>query len=573
MLISSFRSPVLVLVASLFSFACGDEDHDPEHYTDAELSIEIPAHEAQALVDCTIRHDTGYSSGNPFSIDVVDIDGKPVELDTANAFWVMKQAAAADGVNITIVSGFRTMSQQQYLYGCYVNCNCNNCNLAAQPGYSNHQSGHALDLNTSAPSVYNWLAAHAGAYGFSRTVPSEPWHWEWWGGGPGGGICGLADPECVANPNLDQCVGSVVRRCDDAGQFTEGDCGFFGAACSTLGGDAHCVHPLCFETGENSTFCTDDRRLATCELGQYSVGDCGAFGGTCSTAGQDHCVSYFCNAYVGAENGSACTDDDQLVVCSGGAHELINCGPGYGGSCVDDAEGARCVHPYCNVLVGGEDGTACTDDEQLVVCDGGAAEMVNCAPGYGGSCEEAEGDLPARCVHPYCNAIVGAETGSACTDDDQLIVCEDGAVEVINCAPGFGGSCESSGAGADDARCVHPYCNVFVGAETGSACTDANELIVCDGGDATLTACGDEPCRAQTQSCGEPPPPPPPPPSEPSGEGEGEGEPDVDDAATAGDDGDVAVLTGETGCAASPAGSPALLAVALALAHARRRRQ
>ena len=25
-------------------------------------------------------------------------------------------------------------------------CNCNSCNLAAVPGYSNHQSGHALDL-------------------------------------------------------------------------------------------------------------------------------------------------------------------------------------------------------------------------------------------------------------------------------------------------------------------------------------------------------------------------------------------------------------------------------------------
>jgi hypothetical protein len=92
-------------------------------------------------------------------------------------------------VNLHIVSGFRTMQEQEYLYSCYTHCNCNSCNLAARPGYSNHQSGHALDLNTSASGVYSWLEAHGAHYGFARTVPSEAWHWEWWGGGPGGGPC------------------------------------------------------------------------------------------------------------------------------------------------------------------------------------------------------------------------------------------------------------------------------------------------------------------------------------------------------------------------------------------------
>ena len=51
-------------------------------------------------------------------------------------------------------------------------------NLAAPPGYSNHQSGKALDLNTSAKGVYTWLSKHGATYGFRRTVPSEKWHWE-----------------------------------------------------------------------------------------------------------------------------------------------------------------------------------------------------------------------------------------------------------------------------------------------------------------------------------------------------------------------------------------------------------
>ncbi len=86
-------------------------------------------------------------------------------------------AAAREHVQLRIVSGFRTMAHQQALYRAYRR---GRGNLAARPGYSNHQSGHALDLNTSARGVYSYLAKHGGAYRFKRTVPSERWHWERW---------------------------------------------------------------------------------------------------------------------------------------------------------------------------------------------------------------------------------------------------------------------------------------------------------------------------------------------------------------------------------------------------------
>lgn len=174
-----------------FAWACGAPAPPPDETRPAEAAT---SSEALSSIDCTEATDTGYTQGNPFPITLVTVDGKPVERDTANAYYVMAQAAAAAGVNLAVVSGFRTMTEQQYLYACYVNCNCNGCNLAAQPGYSNHQSGHALDLNTSASGVYAWLDAHAASFGFTRTVPSEDWHWEWWGGGPGGGPCGNALP-------------------------------------------------------------------------------------------------------------------------------------------------------------------------------------------------------------------------------------------------------------------------------------------------------------------------------------------------------------------------------------------
>ncbi|HEY4220539.1 MAG TPA: D-alanyl-D-alanine carboxypeptidase family protein [Myxococcota bacterium] len=135
----------------------------------------------QGLADCTERSDTGYRSGSSFAIEVVTVDGRPVEVSTADAYIAMQSAAASAGVSLRIVSGFRTMAEQTYLYGCYVHGNCNNGNLAAKPGYSNHQSGHALDLNTSDSGVATWLSHHAASFGFARTVPSEAWHYEWWG--------------------------------------------------------------------------------------------------------------------------------------------------------------------------------------------------------------------------------------------------------------------------------------------------------------------------------------------------------------------------------------------------------
>lgn len=163
---------------------------DPEDEPDDPIYFEA-AIPGLFAYDCAEHKDTGYVQGKPFEITVVTVDGKPVELATADAYIAMQAAAADDGVALKIVSGFRTMAEQQYLYNCYINCNCNNCNLAAKPGYSNHQSGHALDLNSGAPGVDAWLKAHGGDFGFSATVPGEPWHWEWWGGGPPtSGPCG-----------------------------------------------------------------------------------------------------------------------------------------------------------------------------------------------------------------------------------------------------------------------------------------------------------------------------------------------------------------------------------------------
>ena len=163
---------------------CASDDAEArEGETEAEPGVIADA--LVSAVDCTSRRETAYVSGQSSSIDVITIGGKAVTRATGHAFLRMQRAADAAGVYLALTSGFRTNAEQQYLYGCYQSGSCNGGNLAAPPGYSNHQSGVAVDLTTSA-----WLAANAGRFGFRRTVPSEAWHYEYSGEDPGGQCSG-----------------------------------------------------------------------------------------------------------------------------------------------------------------------------------------------------------------------------------------------------------------------------------------------------------------------------------------------------------------------------------------------
>jgi LAS superfamily LD-carboxypeptidase LdcB len=119
---------------------------------------------------------TGYRKGRPFKLQVTPIQWAEVEVRTARAFLAMREAAAEDGVELVILSGFRSYRSQAALYAAYRG---GYGNLAARPGHSNHQSGSALDLYLGDGRTYAWLAAHAHQFGFRRTVKSEPWHWDY----------------------------------------------------------------------------------------------------------------------------------------------------------------------------------------------------------------------------------------------------------------------------------------------------------------------------------------------------------------------------------------------------------
>jgi hypothetical protein len=124
------------------------------------------------------RSATGYQGGQKVKVKVVEVRGAEIEVTTAKAFKTMARAARKAGIELAIRSGFRTHAKQARLYRQYRR---GAGNLAARPGYSQHESGRALDLVITQERTYRWLLAHASEFGFHRTVRGEPWHWEYLG--------------------------------------------------------------------------------------------------------------------------------------------------------------------------------------------------------------------------------------------------------------------------------------------------------------------------------------------------------------------------------------------------------
>lgn len=118
--------------------------------------------------------------------------------DAARAFMEMRQAAKRDGVILNPISGFRSITQQNYLFYRVAKQRKQSleqrAKVSAPPGYSQHHTGFAVDINSLDPSfaktkAFAWLQQNAPNYGFVLSFPQhntqgisfEPWHWAWYG--------------------------------------------------------------------------------------------------------------------------------------------------------------------------------------------------------------------------------------------------------------------------------------------------------------------------------------------------------------------------------------------------------
>lgn len=118
--------------------------------------------------------------------------------DTAARWTEMRNAAAADGITLLIVSGYRSVDYQARLIRKKINAGQEVSEILAvnaAPGHSEHHTGRAIDIATpgSRPlteefetsAAFGWLCDNAEMYGFSLSYPRdnaagfvyEPWHW------------------------------------------------------------------------------------------------------------------------------------------------------------------------------------------------------------------------------------------------------------------------------------------------------------------------------------------------------------------------------------------------------------
>ncbi len=117
----------------------------------------------------------------------------------ASRAWLhMRDCALRDGIVLEAISGYRSHDYQLGIFerklarGQTVD---EILTVNAAPGYSEHHSGHALDISTpeepaaeesfEKTAAFDWLTANAGGYGFVMSYPRdnphgivyEPWHW------------------------------------------------------------------------------------------------------------------------------------------------------------------------------------------------------------------------------------------------------------------------------------------------------------------------------------------------------------------------------------------------------------
>jgi D-alanyl-D-alanine carboxypeptidase len=130
--------------------------------------------------------------------------GRIVRKEVAAAVLAMGNQMQADGQGTLIVqSGFRSYGSQKTIHDSKVRAlgKVKGENLAARPGYSEHQTGLAIDFTARGVTSLNiafantkagkWLAANAYKYGFVLRYPNgksaitgyqyEPWHFRYVG--------------------------------------------------------------------------------------------------------------------------------------------------------------------------------------------------------------------------------------------------------------------------------------------------------------------------------------------------------------------------------------------------------
>lgn len=170
---------------------------DQEFYTNIK--------ELENYNDKTVLINKFYKLPDDYEItDIVDIpkgyanNNQKLKKEALEHLIEMFDNAKKDNIKLNVVSSFRTNSLQNTLFTNSTKKNGLSYALtySAKPGHSEHQTGYAVDINTTQDSFYKtkeykWLKENSYKYGFIERYPKgkefitgygyEPWHYRYVG--------------------------------------------------------------------------------------------------------------------------------------------------------------------------------------------------------------------------------------------------------------------------------------------------------------------------------------------------------------------------------------------------------
>ncbi len=154
------------------------------------------------LVNKYYKLDKSYVPSDLVTIDSKYGNKRQIQKEVYEAFIKMFEASKSEGLHLYIASPYRSYSYQKTLYDNYVKSDgiTNADTYSARAGYSEHQTGLAIDLMASGTTSLNqfestkefkWMIKNAHKYGFILRYPKgkeditgyiyEPWHYRYLG--------------------------------------------------------------------------------------------------------------------------------------------------------------------------------------------------------------------------------------------------------------------------------------------------------------------------------------------------------------------------------------------------------
>ena len=133
--------------------------------------------------------------------NLIEVNGLMINKEAYHAYQSMKNDINKAGLNIRIISAYRSFNYQENLYNNYLKSDKQSIvdTYSARPGYSEHHTGLAIDIDNGILNFnkfyltkeYLWMINNSYRYGFILRYPKdkanitgyqyEPWHYRYVG--------------------------------------------------------------------------------------------------------------------------------------------------------------------------------------------------------------------------------------------------------------------------------------------------------------------------------------------------------------------------------------------------------